>query len=242
MTIKEMINYIYGDIDGQTRCFQTYYKVKEKKGKEKMKESKFKVGEKVIIKDGSKIKDYQGGWIKDMADYIGRKCTISFVSHRHDGSFAYRMKEFDYTWDERGLEPADGTIIISKKENKITAKCDGFTGIARCNPEDDFDFKTGVNLAIERLFENMNIIKEGDWVEVIDPGYTYSTLPNWVSENIKDKTQIARYRYGSSPEKFMEGKVLKIAKHTIFNDLLAYIDGYNGCYAIGIKGLKKVEK
>lgn len=239
MTIKEMLNcldWIYCDTDA------TYFRKKEKKGKGKMKEAKFKVGDRVIIKDGKNIGNYRGGWIKAMNEAVGKVYTISFVADPTEfyGSYGYRMKEIDYTWDERGLVLADETIIISIKGNKVTANYNGNQGIARCNPEDYFDIKTGTFLALERLFADMGRIKEGDWVEVIDPGYAYTTLPKWVSENIKDKRKIAEYRYGQAPEKFMEGTVLKIAKHTTFDEDIAYFEGYNGCYVIGMKGLKKV--
>lgn len=244
MTIKEMINYIYGDNDGKTKCFQTYYKVKEKERNRKMKEKKFKVGDKVIIKDGSKIKNYEGGWIKDMSEYIGRTCTISHVCcyNACTDTYGYRMKEIDYTWDERGLALADETIIISIEGKKVTANYKGRSGIARCNPEDDFELKKGVVLAVERLIADMNRIKEGDWVEIVDPGQAYTTLPKWVAENIKDKEKIAEYRYGESAPKYLEGNVLKIAKHTRFDEDIAYVEGHNGCYVINIKGLKKVNK
>ena len=237
-TLLEFVNWVYGD------TYAMYYKTNEKKGTEKMKEAKFKVGDKVIIKDGSKIKDYRGGWIKAMKDEVGKVCTISFVANPTEfyDSFGYRMKEIDFTWDERGLELADGTIIISIEGNKVTANYNGRRGIARCNTEDDFELKTGVAIAIDRLFADMDRIKEDDWVEVVDPGYSYTTLPEWVADNIKDKRKIAEYRYGQAPERFMEGTVLKIAKHPSFDDDLAYFEGYNGCYVIGIKGLKKVKK
>ena len=232
--IQSIPEWIYCDTDA------IYFRKKEKKGTEKMKESKFKVGDKVIIKDGSKIKNYQGGWIRDMAEYVGRICTISFVAHRSDNSYAYRMKEIDYTWDERGLAPADETIIISKEGNKVTAKCNGLTGIARCNPEDVFEYKTGVMLAIERLFADMDSIKEGDSVVVTDTGHTYSTYTSWVIENIKNKELIAKYKYGETPVKGEKFHVEKIAKHGGWNDMVAFISGISGCYLIGLKGLKKV--
>lgn len=231
MTIKEMFDWIYCDTDA------IYYK---KKGKEKMKESKFKVGDKVVIKDGSNIKHYEGGWIKDMAEYIGRTCTISFVADRENGDYAYRMKEIDYTWDERGLAPAEDKIIISKEGNKVTAKCNGLTGIARCNPEDVFEFKTGAILAIERLFADMDKIKEGDSVVVTNTGCTYSTYTSWVVDNIKDKVLIAQYKYGETPVKGEKFCVKKVAKHGRWYDDLAYISGVSGCYLIGLEGLKKV--
>ena len=43
------------------------------------------------------------------------------------------------------------TIAVSK--NKVIAYCDGKLGVARCHPDDDFDFFVGAKLALERLEE-----------------------------------------------------------------------------------------
>ena len=50
------------------------------------------------------------------------------------------------------------TIIIYRNGNQVVAK-DKFTGktaTAKCHPDDDFDFKTGAKLALDRLFEKEN--------------------------------------------------------------------------------------
>ena len=44
-------------------------------------------------------------------------------------------------------DPKDGRKIVAK--NELTGK----VGVARCNPEDEFDWETGAKLALERLFE-----------------------------------------------------------------------------------------
>ena len=226
---EEIRKWIYCDTDA------VYFEVK-KKGKEKMKKAKFKEGDKVIIKDGSKIKNYHGGWIRSMNEYVGKTGTISYVSEYND-SRGYRMKEYDYTWDERGLVKADAVYTVIVSGRKVTVEGNGTTGEARCNPDDDFDLSKGISLAIER----MNAIKEGDWVEVVNPGKTYTTYSEWVTNNIENKILIAQYKYYESVPKFFEGKVIKIAKHGYDDDTLAFIKGYNGCYLISVSGLKKVK-
>ena len=44
-------------------------------------------------------------------------------------------------------DPKDGRKVVAK--NELT----GTVGVARCNPEDEFDWVTGAKLALERLFE-----------------------------------------------------------------------------------------
>ena len=125
--------------------------------------SKFKVGDKVIILDGSKIKNYRGSFAEGMKHYIGETATISGVSEREP--IGYYLKGYSYIWDERGLELAKPeTIVIYSKDNEVIAldKRTGKKAIARCNPEDTFDFNIGAKLAFERL---MNGNKESITVE-----------------------------------------------------------------------------
>lgn len=69
--------------------------------------AKFKIGDKVRILGGSKIKNYTGGWslLGGMNKYIGTVQTIrSIDEHWSDGRVSYNMEDIDCTWDERGLE------------------------------------------------------------------------------------------------------------------------------------------
>jgi hypothetical protein len=43
------------------------------------------------------------------------------------------------------------SVTIVANENKVTAYCDGKKGVARCHPDDAFDFYAGAKLALERL-------------------------------------------------------------------------------------------
>lgn len=119
-----------------------------------MSEPKFKIGDKVRILDGSKIKSYIGGWADGMKRHIGDIATIGLVSQRAGVPCYYRLEGFNYTWDERGLELVrPEKIIIYRNGSEVIAKniYTGKTGAARCNPADEFDFNTGAKLAFERL-------------------------------------------------------------------------------------------
>lgn len=91
--------------------------------------SKFKVGDKVRILDGSKIKRYTGGWNKEhMSKHIGRAYKIEVV-HEHWGDSPCAGYRLDIrgisqhaVWDERGLE-----LVIEQKfkvGDKVRAKKD----------------------------------------------------------------------------------------------------------------------
>ena len=139
--------------------------------------AKFKVGDEVIIQDGSKIPGYYGGWVDDMMQYVGKKAKITAVL---EGCLRTGYKLADagrFTYDERGLGPApkaDKIIIMADKEDprKVIAKdlTTGKTACAKCSPDDKFDFGYGARLALERLTvkpepkQPKPKFKVGDWV------------------------------------------------------------------------------
>ena len=127
--------------------------------------SKFKVGDKVRILDGSKIKNYAGGWTSKMGRYVGEVYKVANVVHFPSGSIMYIFKGVTYGWDERGLDLCGNeTIVIYRKDNEVIAldKRTGKKAIAKCSSEDTFDFNVGAKLAFDRL---MNGNKESITVE-----------------------------------------------------------------------------
>lgn len=127
---------------------------------------RFEVGDKVRILDGSKIENYAGGWYSYMKKYIGKVFTVDSTHPWWgiDKTHAYSLKGCDFVWDERGLERVDDKHIeIIAQGKKVFAKIiEGNkavkTGVAKCSPEDEFDFETGAKIAFERLFH-----KKFDW-------------------------------------------------------------------------------
>ncbi len=119
-----------------------------------MSKPKFKLGDKVRILDGSKIKSYICGWSGGMKRHIGEIATIKSISQCLGAPSHYRLEGYVYNWDERGLELVKPEkIIIYRNGADVVAKntATGKTGVARCNPADEFDFNTGAKLAFERL-------------------------------------------------------------------------------------------
>lgn len=127
---------------------------------------KFKVGDKVRILDGSKIKNYVGGWYTNMKKYVDTITTISCVCKSRSGKIGYKCHDIsNYIFDGRGLERCGNeTIVIYRKDNEVIAldKRTGKKAIAKCSPEDKFDFNIGAKLAFDRL---MNGNKESTIVE-----------------------------------------------------------------------------
>lgn len=131
--------------------------------------SKFKVGDKVRILDGSKIENYTGCWNEHMKEYIGEVHTIEFVRGRNDGRVQYRLNDLLFVWDERGLElVCEQKIVITVcGKNTIARLYDGKKlvrgAVASCAPDDQFDFNVGAGLAFERLMGTSPVATSLDW-------------------------------------------------------------------------------
>lgn len=122
---------------------------------------KFKVGDKVNV--GCKIGEVV---------YFDRNDDLYLVGihgfHGHNGngwidkeiSIQAGYEDECFWFNERDLKPIDeGTeIVISKhgKEVRAVFKVNGNTvkeSVAKCHPDDRFNFKTGAEIAFSRLFE-----------------------------------------------------------------------------------------
>lgn len=124
---------------------------------------KFNIGDRVRILDGSKIKGYAGGWC-EMDEYVGEE-RIIVRQFTHNGHNAYELQDDWHTWDERGLERVAGKskranrqmekITIYRDGNSVVAvdMRNGNKGVARCSPDDEFDFSVGAALAFDRLMK-----------------------------------------------------------------------------------------
>lgn len=174
-----------------------------------MSNSKFKVGDKVRLQDGSKIADFTGGWISDFTKLIGRTFTIREVRDHYVDRVGYYFEETAGLFDERALVPVKGEKIVIYVDRddpmKVIAKDigSGATGVAKCSPSDVFDFYEGAVLAFDRLRSGLKKspdtektgefkFKVGDVVignEIADMRYTI-TKRGWVgvvtSVNEKD--------------------------------------------------------
>lgn len=64
--------------------------------------TKFNIGDKVKILDGSDIAGYRGHWTPLMHRLVGRIVTIDEI-RINDGGIGYCTEETPYMFDERGL-------------------------------------------------------------------------------------------------------------------------------------------
>lgn len=124
--------------------------------------SKFKVGDKVRILDGSKIENYTGGYAVGMMEYTGRIFTVWNVIAYSRGRFGYHMKEVTYTWDERALElvyeKPHWKVVITPNGDKTTGKLYDGTKIVKevstlKSPRDEYSREEAIKVICERLTE-----------------------------------------------------------------------------------------
>ena len=164
---------------------------------------KYKVGDKVRVRKDLQVHDYAGKVASySMTEYAGDEVTIRTRSGDSCGKY-YTIEEDGgrYAWTETMFEdkekPNDNdSIRILANGNKVTAihMETGKKGVARCHPDDDFDFFVGAKIALERLEETE---KPYGWLK---DGATYYTpdvassklyteviydMDTWDMENIK---------------------------------------------------------
>lgn len=80
--------------------------------------AKFKIGDKVVIKDGSNIKGYVGGWY--MNEYVDEIGEIVKIMNAPNDMTGYKVKldctDKMFIYDERGLEKMNKTRIELSRE------------------------------------------------------------------------------------------------------------------------------
>ena len=117
---------------------------------------------------------------------------------------------------------------------------------ATCHKDDQFDIGEGAKVALDRLKgKKEEKLKVGDKVEIINSGFSYSTL-----DNVDTKFAI-RYRYGCVPLNGTRGKIVgRYSDNIVYVEVRSdnyfgnpdFADLYcnNSIYAMAIRGLKKV--
>ena len=124
---------------------------------------RFKEGDKVRVK---KFKERPTSWeIEGKMDHLMGKFVEIKGSTTWGGYKVYDQKHHcEWNFAEDDLEPVNETIVIYRKDREVIAvdKITGDKAIAKCSPEDTFDFNVGAKLAFERL---MNGNKESITVE-----------------------------------------------------------------------------
>lgn len=128
--------------------------------------SKLKVGDYVRVK---KFKERPIGWNMEgkMDHLMGKICKVT--STGFGDTIRIYDKKYDHSWfvHKEEVEKVSNTIVIYMIRNQVIAfdKATGKKAVAKCHPDDEFDFNIGAKLAFERL---MGVSKEEPKEEIKD--------------------------------------------------------------------------
>ena len=124
---------------------------------------RFKEGDKVRVK---KFKERPIAWENEgkMDHLMGKVVEIKGSTTWGEYNVYDPKHHCEWIFGETDLEPVNETIVIYRKDREVIAvdKVTGYKAIAKCSPEDTFDFNVGAKLAFDRL---MNGNKENITVE-----------------------------------------------------------------------------
>lgn len=101
--------------------------------------------------------------------YLNRNKEISFGDKIDDEFIEVKCKDLIFPKQEIHITRKDNKVHAILKENDKVIK----HTIAKCHPEDEFDFKVGSKLAYDRLFEKNNKNESSKNVEVTKPKHEF---------------------------------------------------------------------
>ena len=148
-----------------------------------MRKRKFKVGERYT----SKLFVDKGAVIEIT------KISGDVVSYKDIAGRTYSVKNFEIgsLFSDMLKKVGSETIVIYRNDNKVIAldKSTGEKAEAKCNPADEFDFRTGAKLAFNRLMgEDVKLdngvrevkrkAKVGEYVKVVNEKSVFNTYKN----------------------------------------------------------------
>lgn len=171
----------------------------------------------------------------------------------YNSCFGHCEEERGYWCCDEMLELAERKpnecIVIYRKDSDVIAldKRTGKKAIAKCSPDDEFDFNIGAKLAFERLeaLEKQDEeIKVGDYVKVVDCGKLYPYYNQKVKELANNNADVlATFRYGDVLED-ANGEILLKYNMKVYakkEDLYLLEDIGGGYILIGELGIEKCE-
>ena len=171
----------------------------------------------------------------------------------YNSCFDYCRKKRGYWCCDEMLELVEKKpnecIVIYRKDSDVIAldKRTGKKAIAKCSPDDEFDFNIGAKLAFERLeaLEKQDKeIKVGDYVKVVDCGKLYPYYDKKVKELANNNADVlAKFRYGDVLEDANGEKLLKynMKVYAKKEDLYLLEDIGGGYILIDELGIEKCE-
>ena len=121
-----------------------------------MSKCKFKVGNFVKLKKNVKLGDCIDGYtiLPSMYEDLQKSRQIKEITYlSSQGIYVAKVADWYVPFNSLEFATAPEKIIIYRNGAEVVAKntATGKTGVAKCNPADEFDFNIGAKLAFERL-------------------------------------------------------------------------------------------
>lgn len=137
---------------------------------------KFKVGDKVRIREDLVVGRTYGGitnysFLSETDGHLGVQTIVNITN-----SGNYRLNKATFIYSGEMLEPVEEEVseklVIYRNGNKTIAKYykgdKTFEAEAKCSPEDEYDFKTGAELAMNRVMDKAKQEDIGySWVKCV---------------------------------------------------------------------------
>ena len=157
---------------------------------------KYKVGDKVKIREDLEVEHLYGNrvWVtQKMHNLRGKIAHITEVNKY--GKYCIDLDNSEYLWVDEMFEDTGRQVVINVDGNKVIARRGNKKGVARCHPDDEFNFYTGAKIALARLEEAetpFGWLKEG--VRYYVPQLTFTDLCDeyWYGANNLDKRNLER--------------------------------------------------
>ena len=153
---------------------------------EEYKAKPFKIGDRVFIAtdDLERAWKLPRGTVGTIVGYRSYGYTVHFDNwhHGHDGDMGYEDRSCLYVDENKLALFKEGmvklNIVLFRQGNKVIAKMIRdktilYTAEANCNPNDDFNFLLGSQIALQRLAEQ---VQEEDTVIAVPKDYTLEDL------------------------------------------------------------------
>lgn len=164
----------------------------------------------------------------------------------------YTILEFsDFEWDNKNTKRKPVIIYQNGQDVIALDKETGEKAVAKCHPNDKFDFAIGAKIAFGRLYHSKDDkeINVGDRVKVIDTGCAYSSYTEWVTKNAPE---FAVYYMYCTPyfdpsihERITASTFTVVAKapHSDSTDKTLYLiqDEFARCFLFGEEGIEKCD-
>lgn len=171
---------------------------------------KFKVGERYKSK-----MLFDNGAVIEITEINGDFVSYKDVVRETTGRKVFEIGSIFSDNLEKVEKVESETIVIYRKDNKVIAldKSTGEKSEAKCNPADEFDFRTGAKLAFSRLMCEDNGVREvkrkakvGEYIKIVD------AKPCWISYKNGDVFKVVSV-YKSGVEIKKDGKPVIAAWH-----------------------------